>query len=481
MRRIPEAVACYRRALELKPDYAEAHNNLGNALKDQGKLDEAVACYRRALELKPDYAEAHNNLGNALKDQGKLDEAVACYRRALELKPDYAEAHNNLGIALKDQGKLDEAVACYRRALELKPDYAEAHNNLGIALKDQGKLDEAVACYRRALELKPDYAEAHNNLGIALKDQGKLDEAVACYRRALELKPDYAEAHNNLGIALKDQGKLDEAVACYRRALELKPDYAEAHNNLGNALKDQGKLDEAVACYRRALELKPDYAEAHSNLLLTLQYCTGVTPAALAEAHAEYDRRHAAPLRGAIAQHENVRDRHGRLRLGFVSPDLGRHPVGYFLVRVLENLGQEQHETICYSDRIVKDDLTHRLQAAATQWRDVIGMSDQRLAEQIRADRIDILFDLAGHTAHNRLLVFARKPAPIQITWSAMRARPAWRRWTTCWPTATWSRQGAERTIGSGCCGCRTAMSATTRRPTAPPVGSAAGVGPADM
>ena len=213
------------------------------------------------------------------------------------------------------------------------------------------------------------------------------------------------------------QGKLDEAVACCRRALELKPDFAEAHSNLGNALQDQGKLDEAVACYRRALELKPDFAEAHSNLLLALQYCPGVTPAALAEAHAEYDRRHAASLRGALAQHENVRDRHGRLRLGFVSPDLGRHPVGYFLVRVLENLSHERHETICYSDRIVKDDLTHRLQAAATQWRDVIGMSDQRLAEQIRADRIDILFDLAGHTAHNRLLVFARKPAPIQITW----------------------------------------------------------------
>ena len=137
---------------------------------------------------------------------------------------------------------------------------------------------------------------------MRLKDQGKLDEAVACYRRALELKPDHAEAHNNLGNALKDQGKLDEAVACYRQALELKPDYAEAHSNLGNALKDQGKLDEAVACYRRALELKPDYAEAHSNLLLTLQYCTGVTPAALAEAHAEYDRRHAAPLSGSREQ-----------------------------------------------------------------------------------------------------------------------------------------------------------------------------------
>jgi predicted O-linked N-acetylglucosamine transferase (SPINDLY family) len=171
-----------------------------------------------------------------------------------------------------------------------------------------------------------------------------------------------------------------------------------------------------------------------------------VTPAELAEAHAEFDRRHAAPLRGAAAPHEKVRARRSRLRVGFVSPDLGRHPIGYFLVRVLENLsllpspsgaggegylipspsgrgaggegsGKGPHETICYSDRIVKDDLTYRLQAAATQWRDVIAMSDQRLAEQIRTDRIDILFDLAGHSARNRLLVFARKPAPIQITW----------------------------------------------------------------
>jgi protein O-GlcNAc transferase len=412
-----EAVACYRRVLELKPDYAEAYNNLGDALKDQGKLEEAVACHRRALELKPNFVEAYNNLGNALNDQGESEEAVACYRRVLELKPDHAEAYNNLGDALKDQGKLEEAVACHRRALELKPDYPEAYNNLGLALMDQGKLDEAVACYRRALELKPDYEVSHSNLGLALMDQGKLEEAVACYSRVLELKPNYAEAHNNLGIVLKEQGKLEEAIACYRRVLELKPDYAETYNNLGVALKDQGKLEEAVACYRRALELKPDNAGTHSNLLMTLQYCAGVTLAELAEAHAKYDRKHAEPLRGAIAQHEITCGRGDRLRLGFVSSDLGCHPVGYFLVRVLENLSREQFETICYSDRIIKDDSTYRLQAAATQWRDVIGTSDERLTGQIREDRIDILFDLSGHTARNRLLVFARRPAPIQITW----------------------------------------------------------------
>ena len=416
--RVAEAVACYRRALELKPDFAEAHNDLGVALKGLGQRDEAIACYRRAAQLQPGFAEAHYNLANALKDHGELDQALACYRRALELKPDYAEAHYNLGNALKSQGKLDQATTCYHRALQLKPGYLAAYNNLGAALYAQGKLDEAIACFHRALKLKPDFAEAYDNLGNALKDQRKLDEAIACFRRALELKPDDAEVYSNLGLALGDLGKLDEALACYRRAVELKPDMTEAHVNLGNTLMQQANHDEALACYHRALELKPDYVETHSNLLLGLHYCPGVTPAALAEAHAEYDRQHAAPLRNALPKRDTMSDPAGRLRLGFVSADLRRHPVGYFLVRVLENLDHQQYPTFCYSDGMLKDDLTQRLHVAVTQWRDVLGLSDQRLAVQIREDRIDVLFDLAGHTARNRLLVFARKPAPIQVTWA---------------------------------------------------------------
>jgi protein O-GlcNAc transferase len=411
------AIACYRRAAVLNPGLVAAHYNLGIALGDLGRPEEAIACYRRATEIAPGFAAAHNNLGNALKGLGRSEEAVACYRRAIELSPSYAAAYNNLGTALSGLGRPEEAVACYRRAVALKPDFAEAHDNLGMASSDLGDLEEAIACYRRALELKPDFAEAHNNLGNALKARGGLEEAIGRYRRALELKPDFAEAHGNLGNALRDRGDLEGAIACQRRALELKPDDAGTHGNLGNALRDLGSLDEAVACYHRALELEPDHAAVHSNLLATLHYCPGVTPAALAEAHAEYDRRHAAPVGVAVARPGKPRGLPGRPRLGFVSPDLGRHPVGYFLVRVLENLRRESCETFCYSDRIAQDGLTHRLQAAAAGWRDVIGLNDERLAERIRADWIDILFDLAGHTAGHRLLVFARKPAPIQISW----------------------------------------------------------------
>jgi protein O-GlcNAc transferase len=421
--RLDEAVASIRRALELNPDHAEAYCSLGDTLNEQGKLEEALACYYRALKLDPDLPEAHNSLGIALREQGKLDEAAACYRRAVALKPDFAEAHNNLGATLQVQGKLDEAVASCRRALELKPDFAGAHNNLGIAWKDQGKLDEAVACFRRALALNISFPEAYNNLGITFKDQERLDDAVASFRRAVELKPDYAEAHGNLGATLIEQGKVDEAVASSRRALELKPDYAAAHGNLGGAAIQQGKVDDAVASYRRAMELKRDFAAAHSNMLFALQYRDGATPSALAAAHQEYDHLHAEPLRAAWRPHENARDRAPSagwsrpLRFGFVSPDFGRHPVGFFLIRALENLDRGQCQSVCYSTRFLHDDLTARFHAAAALWRDVVGLNNDQLVQRIREDRIDVLFDMAGHTAGNRLLAFARKPAPIQITW----------------------------------------------------------------
>ena len=266
------AVALIGRALNCRPDYVNAHNNLGIVLNDLGRLDEAVASYRRALSLNPDYAELHYNLGNAYKDQGKLDEAAACYRRALNLKPAYAEAHNNLGVILNDQGRLDEAAACFRQALSLKPDYAEAQYNLGKTFTDQGRLYEAIASYLQTLTLKPDYTEANYNLGKIFTDQGRLDEAAACYRRALSLKPDYAEAYNNLGGILKVQGKLDEAIACFRRALSVKPDSAEMHYNLGVIFREAGKLNDAIACYRKALSLKPDYAAAFKDLTSVVQY-----------------------------------------------------------------------------------------------------------------------------------------------------------------------------------------------------------------
>lgn len=417
MGRPTDATACYRRALQLRPAYAEAIYNLAITLKDQGRLGEAIAGYRQAVQLRPDFADAHNSLGVALKEAGQLNDAIACYRRALEIKPESAEMHYNLGGALKEAGKTDEAIACYQQALRLRPAYAEAHCNLGLALTSQRKFDEATDFYRQAIRLRPDLVEAHNNLGTALAAQGRFSEAAIYFRQVVQMKPEFAGVYCNLGDVLRYTGQLAEAVECFQKDLQLRPGQAETYNLLGNALKEQGRLDEALVAYRQAMQLQPELRDAHSNFLLASQYRPGISPGELAKLHVEWDDRHATPLRSTWCPHPNSRDPTRPLRLGFVSADFGFHPVGYFLIRTLENLDSRQCTVVCYSDRKVVDHLTARFQAAATIWHDVSLLSDDELAEQIRRDGIDILFELTGHTYGNRLLLFARKPAPIQVTW----------------------------------------------------------------
>jgi protein O-GlcNAc transferase len=414
--RLDEAIAAYRQAIGIKPDFGEAHYNLGIAFGSQGRLYEAVAAYRRAIEVRPDYAEAHSNLGGALARQGRLDEAVDAYGKAIGIEPDYAEAHSNLGLLLAAQGRLDEAVTAYRRAIGIKPDYAEAHSNLGNALLDQGKSDDAIAAYRQAIGIKPHFAEAHFNLGHALRGQGKSDEAIAAYRRAIGIKPDYAKAHSNLGGALFWQGKFDQAIAAYRQAIEINPDYAEAHYNLGSALAAQGRLDEAVAAYRQAIGIRPDFSQAFSGLLLCLNYDDKLTNDHIFAAHREWDERYGqrAPR---FTTYSNDRDPTRRLRIGYLSPDFREHSVAWFLEPLLRGHDRQKVEVFCYAEVTRPDSVTTRLQGLADKWLVTVGLSDEGLAERIRTDGIDILVDVAGHTPGNRLLMFARKPAPVQVTW----------------------------------------------------------------
>ena len=268
--RLEEAESCFLRALQFMPDYAEAHNNLGLTLRSLGRSDEAVASFSQALQFNPNSAEIHNNLGLTSYSKGNLVDAENSFQRAIQLKPDYAEAHNNVGIISRDQGHLSEAETFFGHALQHKPEYAEAHYNLGITLRDQGHFDKAEACYRQVIKLKPDFAFAHNNLGEILHNLGRPDEAKTCYLRAIELNPIYVDAHNNLGNALLSLGRLEDAEASYRRALQTKPYYAEAHYNLGIVLRDLGQLSEAENCCRQAIKLNPNYFEAHNNLGVTL-------------------------------------------------------------------------------------------------------------------------------------------------------------------------------------------------------------------
>lgn len=413
---LKEAADTYRQVVARDPNYAEAHFNLGNTLMALRQCGEAIAAYRKAIAIKPDYGAAYGNLGHALSALGAHGESATVFRRALEIDPARADLHDSLGTALKDQGQHEAAVAAYRQAISLKPGYAEAHYNLGNALKELGQLDAAVSAYRAAIASKPQLAEAHSNLGNVLSEQGRLDEAVAAYRQALAVRPAGAELHFNLGNALKDLGALEQAASAYRTAVALRPDYADAHGNLAIVLMSQGRLADARAEYRRVLDLAPDNAEAHSNWLLCLNYCAELTAEEVFAAHREWDARFGCRA-ARIPAYANDRTPARRLKVGYVSPDFRVHSAAYFIEPLLQAYDRQAVEMFCYAEVAKPDSVTARLQGLADHWVSTIGMADDALVARIQSDGIDILVDCAGHTAHNRLKAFARKPAPVQATW----------------------------------------------------------------
>jgi predicted O-linked N-acetylglucosamine transferase (SPINDLY family) len=415
--RLREAEAIYRQVLQVQPAHPDALHLLGVIAHQAGQHTTAVSYISQAIAHNPGAAEYHNNIGEAYRAQGKLEEAIVAYRQALARRPNYPKVYGNLGNAYRAQGKLEEAIVAYRQALALQPDFAEAYNNLGATLATQGRLTDATAAYRQALAIRPDFPEAENNLGIALGGQGKLDEAIGCFQRALALKPEYSAAYYNLGNALREAGALEKAAAAYRKALALQSDYPEAGNNLGNVLKDQGRLDEAIACFRQALVLSPDFSDAGTNLLLCLNYHPQYDPETVFKQHTLWHEAHAKRFAPKRLPHLNSRDPERPLRIGYVSADFKRHPVGYLAEPVLAAHSKSEFRVSCYSTGTTVDNVTARIQARADAWRAICGVSDDDLARLIRADGIDILVDLSGHTAGNRLLVFARKPAPVQITW----------------------------------------------------------------
>ena len=292
-----------------------------------------------------------------------------------------------------------------------------AHNNLGNALREQGELHAAVGSFREALRLEPEFPEACNNLGNALRQQGQLDEAVVYLRQAVRLMPNTAEVAYNLGIVLWELERIEESIACNQQAIRVKPDYAAAYVNLGNGLRERGQLDEAIAAYRTAMRLEPNAAHYHSNLVRILPYHPDYNSRAVQEEARQWNARHAEPHRIEIRPHTNLPDPQRRLRIGYVSPDFRDHVDSFFMVPLLSNHDHTQFEIFCYSQVIRPDALTERIRGYADVWRNIVGLSDAQTAELVRSDQIDILVDLKMHTGNNRLLVFARKPAPVQVAW----------------------------------------------------------------
>ena len=415
--RSQDALLPMQKAAALAPDDSNAHCNLGAVFQDLGRLEEAEASLQQALKINPDNAQAYCNLGVTLHALGRLDAAEANLQRALKLDPDNAQAHNNMGNVRKGLGRLSEAEASYRRTLQILPHFAEAHYNLGITLHELNRLNEAEASYRNALVINPDNAMTHNNLGVTLMGLDRLEQAEGSFLRALELQPDYVDAYTNLGATLMRRGSHENAETRYRQALKINPDHVLAHSNLGVTLQDLGRLDEAAASYHRALELNPKFVVALHNLLFVLNYHPDKSAEEIYKTYQEYDARFGQPYRSEWQPHHNSKDTQRRLKVGYVTPDFKKHSARYFSLPVMVHHSKQAVETYAYAELIYEDDVTAIYKKHMDHWVPTRGLSDQALAARIRADEIDILVDLTGHAGDGRLGVFARKPAPVTVTW----------------------------------------------------------------
>jgi predicted O-linked N-acetylglucosamine transferase (SPINDLY family) len=353
-----------------------------------------------------------------LYDADQVDAAKQLAASILQSAPQHAMTLKILAGLYRKSGDLTQALTTHRTTAKLYPEDFEAHFNLANELSQQGLFDEAISCFTAALAINPLHAVTYNNMSTIFRTMELNAEAEMYAHQAIEADPKLAIAHNNLGNALQAQGKFSAAQASYEQALSLRPEWAEAYNNLAICLKDQCLSFEANAAYEKALALKPQWAAAHSNYLYCLSLDVQTSPEALHAAHLRFGTQHADPLQTGWRAHTNNKDPNRTLKIGFVSADLYAHALTYFFEPWFRQLGQKSGlELHAYYTHFFDDETTKQLRGHFAHWHAVHDLTEEQLAQQIRDDAIDILFDLSGHTAHNRLLTFARKPAPIQVSY----------------------------------------------------------------
>jgi predicted O-linked N-acetylglucosamine transferase (SPINDLY family) len=415
--RTQDAKVQFKRALRLNPNFAEALVGLANNLMEEGKYLEAEECLRRSLKLQPDMAATHLNLGVLLSKIDQLDEAKKSLQRAVEINPRYADAHYNLGLLHRKLAQFDSAEQCYLQVISVDSLYVEAYCELANLLVIRKHYEDARAIFARGIHIKPSFALLHIGVAWSFIEQDRFAEAEPSLRRAIEIDPLCALAYANLGIVLRGLARLDEGQASTRQALQIDPKMVSALCNLGVMLKDAGRAEEAERAFRQALVVQPDYAEAYHNLLSTINFRQDADEMEVLHLAQEYDRRFCSQYKSAWPKHANSREAGRRLRIGYVSADFRHHAVAYFFEPILANHNPDAFEIFCFAQVQQEDEYTARFKQYAHHWHSLIGLDDDAAARLIQEQQIDILVDLTGHTSGNRLQVFARKPAPVQMTY----------------------------------------------------------------
>lgn len=411
-----QAADLIRRAISTDGSRSAYHNSLGLVLKETGATDQSLNSFRRALELDAHNGEALVNLARLNLQLENYDEALNLYGSLLSRQPDNTEALGNMGIVFNTTGQYQEAINCFQKLISIHPTNAEAHSNLGVAYHKSGDQTMAHKAYLAALSEAPDHLETLINLGLLFQEMGQLDAAQRHFEKACEVAPNSADAVANLGVVFQLKARPKKSLQVLQEAIELDPGHAKAHANLGTAYLELGYPQKASDCFQQALNLNPDFPSALSNLILSNLYLPETTSVHTRDAGRQFDEL-ISKVPVTSVSHPNSRDPDRRLKIGFMSSDLRRHAVSSFLETVWQAISSDQYEIYAYATSPDEDDVSQRLKSYVDHWYNLSPLSAAQKADQVRTDQIDILFDLAGHTANNNLETMALKPAPVQIGW----------------------------------------------------------------
>jgi protein O-GlcNAc transferase len=451
-----EAETNYLLALEIKPKFSHGYFNLAHMQQLQGRLDDAELNYRSAIESDPSFLNAYFNLSGIFNQQERYIESEAILTLAIETVPTSIQAQLILSNTLMLQGRQDHAESWLWKVIEAKPDQVNVrdalltiiltrendtktdnsflrllnivrydafwHYNLGLKQGEKGRLAEAIACYRSAIEIEPNLVEAHYNLGCTDITRGSFLSAETYFRRALEINPEHSLSYAGLALVSIDKKQLSEAEAYCLKAIKLDPNVGNNFSLLGSVFKAQGRLKEAGNAFLRAISIEPELAMKHVELASWLLFChlenDAISSKELFDEHCRFGAHYEAPFRAKWPIFQNNRDPDRVLKIGFVSADLYNHAVASFFEPLLDRLVEAENMSIhVYYNNNINDNVCRRMQEKVKQWRCILDCPDEELAQQIMDDGIDILIDLSGHTSMHRLLVFARRAAPIQVSW----------------------------------------------------------------
>ncbi|MDR2560768.1 MAG: tetratricopeptide repeat protein [Holophagales bacterium] len=413
----PLAASLLQRAVAAAPHLAFLHANLALAYRYTGQAQNAVNSYMRAIELDPRDVSVFLSLGNLLGECGKLNEAAQVFEKVIQQYKNIPDAYSGLGTIYLSQSLHQKALEVFSLALKLKPDYLNAMNGLGIAQLYLGLKEEAYNTFVRALGLSPESVIALNNLGILVEERRDYYKAYDYFSRAAIYKPDDIQTLNNLSrvsLLMYNPGKAREAI---HAALKIDPSNINALRNKALEHNLSGELDSAIATFRKILSLAPQEIEVHSSMIFVMHYAPSIGPKEILDECRVWSEKYELPILSQNVPLKRDADPERKLRVGFVSPDLFNHPVGRSLLQLFAHRDNSQYDVYCYSSSIVSDPITLELQKYSTKWHNIKKTPDPAVADLIREDQIDILVDLSLHSSNTRLLVFAYKAAPIQMTY----------------------------------------------------------------